>query len=372
MITKISITGIGSFVPIERLTNKGIEQMRPPDIDPKDWTDEDWIWPRTGIAERRIAPDNWGSSDMMVLAGLKAMENAGVEKEDLDCIITSTSFADYGFNIPRTAEVVKDKLDLPQTVLSLEENAECAGFCWALARAEMEMRTRGFKKVLVTSGDKTTCATNYSDRNTCILFGDAAGAVVLEADKNIYPFDGLIASLRGTITREGKTSYIDTMSVPAGGSKRPLDSESLKTELGCMQMPGGRKMLEALGGRIIPEICQKTANEAGISLEKIKYIIPHQANIRISQMIAKRLGLADDVVFTQTQKWFGNTSGSSVPLALDYLYQYGKLTTGDLIMLVGFGAGFTYGTNLIIWTKPKINPVRRRSHGQNSRNFFPD
>lgn len=343
------IIGIGSYVPTTVLTNDIIENMRPSGVLVEDWTDDAWIVPRTGIKERRVAGRGVGSADLMVRAAQAALVDAGLGVEEIDLIITSSSFADMGFNAPRTSELLKQKLRAPQHILSLEENAACAGFCFALERAKLELLAEPeWQTVLVVSGDKVTAATDYEDRNTCILFGDAAGAVVLRKNNIIDSERGLIVSLRET-----DTYFINAIVVPAGGSILPANHETVETGQHFLKMPGGGNMLKEIGGKKMPELCRRIAELGGVKLEEIRHIIPHQANLRILEMAERKLGLHEGVVFKDNVALFGNTSGSSIPLALDTLYRQGKLEPDDLIILIGFGAGFTFGANLIRWTKRK-------------------
>ena len=339
----VTIIGLGSYVPPEVLTNDGIRDMCPADIAKTEWTDDGWIFPRTGIRERRVAPPDWGSSDLMLPAARRALVDANLTIDDIDLVITSTSFPDNGFDCPRTSEEFIRLIGAPQSILSISENAECAGFVWALIRAQEMMTLYGYERVLVVSGDKTTVATNYRDRKTCPLFGDAGGAVVL------VPCDegnGILATIRGT-----DTEYIDAMEIPAGGSKMPASLETVEQGLHYMVMPGGADMLKVIGFRVFPALCRELVAKTGISIEQVRHIIPHQANIRITNAAEGRLGRP---IFKETQLWFGNTSGSTVPLALDTLYLHGELETGDYILIIGFGAGFIWGGLLIRWTKPRF------------------
>lgn len=345
MISKVlpvTIISLGSYVPKEILTNDDIRDRRPPDIPENEWTDDSWIFPRTGIKERRIAPSDWGSSDLMVPAAQRALADANLSINDIDLIVTSTSFPDKGSDCPRTSEIFKGRIGAPQTTLSVSENAECAGFEWALIRAQMEMTCKGFQRVLVVSGDKTTSAVNQRDRKTWPLFGDAAGAVVLAPCEE---GEGIVASLRGT-----DPEFIDAIEIPAGGSKMPATLETVEQGLHFMSMPGGAEMLKVIGGRIFPDICRQLVAKVGINISDVRHIIPHQANIRITKAAERKLGKR---IFKETQLWFGNTSGSSVPLALDTLYLHGELDPNDYVLPVGFGAGFDWGGVLIRWTKPR-------------------
>ncbi len=345
MFNNINIIGVGSFVPDRVLTNYDIENMRPDDIEPENWTNDAWIFPRTGIRERRVAHDSWASSDLMVRAAKKALLDAEMTMNVIDLIVTSTSFPDKGFNNPRTSEIVKDKLGARQKTLSVCEDAACAGFTWALERACMEMLRHDFKHALVVSGDKVTSAVNYQDRSTCILFGDAAGAVILEKNSR---FGGIYRTLRET-----NTKYIEAIEIPAGGSALPYIINSNPADF-YIKMPGGADMLKVIGGEVIPQLYNDLKQYARRG--EVKFIIPHQANARIIKTAKHYLKNFAGEVFDANIECFGNTSGSSVPLALDTIYRQGKLAPGDMIILMGFGAGFIYGANLIEWSLPIYKP----------------
>jgi 3-oxoacyl-[acyl-carrier-protein] synthase-3 len=348
----IHIIGTGSYVPPDILTNTDIELMRPEGVLAENWTNDKWIFSRTGIHERRIAPKEWASSDLMVKAAKQALCSAKMEIDAIDLIVASTSFPDMGFNAPRTTEVLKHKLGARKSTLSVAEDAACAGFPWALERARMEMcMHHEFQRALVVSGDKVSSAVNYADRGTCILFGDASGAVILERNDTA---GGVIHSIRET-----DTNYLEGIKVPAGGSALPMTHELLNAGAQFMTMPGGKDMLRIIGGDVIPRFYDKM--DSLLTIGSIKYIIPHQANVRIIDAAAKRINAPDSIVFKDNIECFGNTSGSSIPLALDTLCRQGKLNSGDIILLIGFGAGFIYGANLIVWTKKHSLDEERNS-----------
>lgn len=332
----IGIIGLGSYVPERRLTNRELEEMVV--------TTDEWIKQRTGIESRPIAKDGVSSTDLMVSAADQALTDAFTmaDDPDLDLILVTTSFPDN--IVPLSSDSFHAKIGAKPRTLAIDVVAECAGFCWALAQAEKEMRSEGFRKVLIVSGDKTTAFTDYQDRKTCILFGDAAGAVVLgECDEDY----GLLAHLRAN-----DSQYLDCIDIPAGGSALPTSEETVRQRLHYMRMPGGNQMLKVIGGQVMPEMCRKICEQVGIELAQVRWIIPHQANFRITDLARKRLGVDPEVVFDDNTRLFGNTSGSSVPLALDCLYRAGKLDRGDYIILVAFGAGFKFGANLIRWNLP--------------------
>ncbi|MEI6039891.1 MAG: beta-ketoacyl-ACP synthase 3 [Candidatus Berkelbacteria bacterium] len=352
------IIGIGSYVPERVLTNSNIEHMRPDGVEPENWTNDDWIFSRTGIKERRIAQLHEGSSDLMVKAARRALLDANLTIDQIDLIVTSTSFPDNGFNVPRTGEIFGSKINAKPETLIIEENAACAGSTWALERARMEMIIHKYTHVLVVSGDKVSASVDYEDRSTCILFGDGAGAVVLER--------GNCAGILKTI-RQNDTQYLDSIEIPGGGSALPMTQKLLEQHAQFMHMPGGKNMIEVMGGKILPQIYEEMSRQ----VFKIKYVIPHQANIRIINLAKKKIErqlaktgkTLGTIFFTDNIEIYGNTSGSSIFLALDTLYHQGLLEPGDLLLLVGFGAGFVYGANLLVWTKEKFKSKEGPSMG---------
>jgi 3-oxoacyl-[acyl-carrier-protein] synthase-3 len=344
--------GVGSYVPEQVLTNQYFVDNCPPLLKcEKGWTDTDGIKKRTGMETRHFAFANQASSDLMVEAAKNALLDAGLTINDMDLIICSTSFQDNGFNVPRTSEIFATKIGAKISTLVLEENAACAGFTWALERARIEMLVHEYEHVLVVSGDKVTAAVNYNDRSSCILFGDGAGAVILK--RSCEP--GIIRTIR-----ENDTTYLNSIVIPAGGSAKPMTHSLLDNNEQFMAMPGGGDMLKIMGGEILPNVYERMLE----TIPNIKYIVPHQANLRIIEVAEAKIkrNLAEkgedfkSIIFKDNIACYGNTSGSSVPLALDTLYRQGNLEEGDYILLVGFGAGFLYGANLLKWTKKKFYP----------------
>ncbi len=349
-LANVSITGIASFLPDEKITNENIVNSRPKDIAPEDWTDNQWIVQRTGIEERRRAPKNWGSVELMVEAAKKLLCETNKTIDKFDLLVVSTSFSQNGSNIPRTAEEFKAQIGAPQSTLSVGEDAECAGFVWAMIRAQMEMTCFGFKRAMVVSGDKTTAFTNSRDRKTCGLFGDGACALMVERCKKGF---GMLASYRAT-----NTEFINAIKVPAGGSAMPLSHFKRLTrknrELFTMQMPGGKEMLHYIGKTGGPEACRKVCEASGICIKKLTKVFPHQANLRMTNQMEGYLDLDDGVMFKETQRIYGNTSGSSGPIGMDFAYRKGLLDYGDYFVVDEFGAGFIIGSFLGRWTMQKF------------------
>jgi 3-oxoacyl-[acyl-carrier-protein] synthase-3 len=357
---EIVITGVGSAIPPEAnvLTNFDMSKI----VD----TSDEWIITRTGVKERLVAPAEWASSNLIVIAILNALQDAGLTTEDIDAIIISTTFPDKGSNVPCTSEIVKHKLKLPQRVLSLEENKACAGFCFALERARLEfLGNPSFRRIVVASGDIITKFTDYTNRGTCVLFGDAGGAVVLERVN--LPGYGLLKSLRGTLTlnEENGDEYLYAISIPAGGSAMPANEDTVKERLHYMVMTegGGKALLKVFGGEIIPKKTEELVDAIGLTLPDTNQILPHQANFRIIDTARRRLeerGLRPNCVFADNIRWYGNNSGSSVPLALDTVYRQNRIKYGDYLVLWGYGAGLVYAANLIRWAKPPFTGIYNR------------
>ncbi len=338
--TSLTITGVGSYLPPRLLTNADLQKLVS--------TTDEWIFDRTGIRERHIADEGVASSDLAIEAARIALKDAGLTADDLDLIIFSSAFSDYGSNEPRTSEALKLKLGA-RNALSLEEPAECAGFDFALARARAEAAFYGFKRILVACGDRVTSFVNKTDRNTVVLFGDGAGAVVLEQCKQ---GQGLLASFRSTYPFKPEWSALPALewiTVPAGGSKMPATPETIKQGLNCMIMHDGKAIMRYVAEEM-PKACLKVCEDAGVDIYDVKAIVPHSANSRIIKLAEKRLKMPPGIVLDNAEK-VGNVSCSSIPIGLDRVYREGRLKPGDLVITVGFGAGVTLGANLMRWTK---------------------
>ncbi len=325
------ITGTGSYLPKGVLTNKDLEKL-------VETTDE-WIRTRTGIVERRVAAEGEASSDLAREASLKALEMAGLSPKDLDLIIVATITPDT--NCPSCANWLEAKLGANDAV-SFDVTAACSGFIFALDVAWRYLQTGPYKKVLVVASECMTKTVNYKDRESCILWGDGAGAVVLEADA-----DGKGAELLSThIFTDGKSG--DNLLLPGFGSKyTPFNEEKLRKGLHFLKMIRASDSVR-VAVRRFAEACYVALEENGVSLNDIKYIIPHQANLRMLQLLAKRLGVSMDKVFVNIEKT-GNMSSATIPVALDRAVREGKIQKGDLILLTAFGGGHTWGSALIKW-----------------------
>ncbi len=323
------ITGVGSYVPDRVLTNADLEQI----VD----TTDDWIVSHTGIRERRIAADDQASSDLGLAAARRALEDAGLGPEDIPLIICATITPDHLF--PVTAAFIQDGLGAPAAAYDLLSG--CTGFVQALWTARQFVATGECEHVLVVSADKLTSITDWSDRSTCVLFGDGAGAAVVSAGEGDPSATGLLAFELQTYGEHGSL-----LRVPAGGSRRPVDQEALDAREHCLRMEGPELFKLAVRG--IPDIAERSLAKAGLTYEDIDWLIMHQANLRIIEAAARRLRVPDDRLVINIDK-YGNTSAASMAIALDEVYRDGRLQPGHNILMVSFGAGFSLGGAVIRW-----------------------
>jgi len=297
-------------------------------------TSDEWIVSRTGIRERRLAEEHHGTSDLAVRAGQRALDCAGLRSEDIDLLVVGTSTPDYLF--PSTACLTQAKLGL--TCPAYDVNAACSGFIYALEAGTTAIESGRHETVLVIGADALTRHVDFTDRATCVLFGDGAGAVVLRASEH----PGVMAIELGADGTGG-----DLLKIPAGGSAAPCTVERIQNREHYLQMNGTEVFKFAV--RVIPKATVKALESTGNTVDDLAWLIPHQANKRILDTIEERLGIADERVYSNVENT-GNTSAGSIPLALDDLYTSGRLQPGDLIALVGFGAGLTWGAATIRWT----------------------
>lgn len=324
----VRITGTGSALPGKILTNAELENS----IE----TSDEWITTRTGINERRIAVKGEFTSTFAAEAGRRALEMAGVQPEEIDLIILGTVTPD--FPLPSTACIVQDLLGATNaTVFDL--SAACSGFVFGLSIAEKYLRTGSARKILVIGSDVLSRIVDWQDRNTCVLFGDGAGAVVLEAS------DGDHSLLSTHTFSNGK--YWNLLYQAGSGSRNPAtDSRTIDERLIYIVMEGNEVFKHAV--RSMEEAAMKALDFNGLTTADISLLIPHQANRRIIDAIVKRLGLGSDRFFTNLHR-YGNTSSASIPIALDEANRQGLLKHDGKILLVAFGGGFTYGSALLNW-----------------------
>jgi 3-oxoacyl-[acyl-carrier-protein] synthase-3 len=323
------ITGIGSYVPPKVLTNEELAKT-------VDTTDE-WIVSRSGISERHIAADGMNTSDLAVRAARKALRSAGKKPEDVDLVIVTTASPDQVW--PSTACLVQAKLGAVNAS-AFDLQAACAGFVYALTVGSQFVETRRAECVLVIGAETISRLVDWTDRGTCVLFGDAAGAVVLERVEFGY---GFMASFTGA---DGTGASL--LEVPAGGSAMPATEATIKAGEHFIKMNGNE--VYKFAARVSIDAAMKALKQAKLRREDIDYFIPHQANERITMAAASKLKLPPEKVVSNINK-YGNTSTASIPLAMDELWRSGRLKYGNIILTVGFGAGLTWGANVIRWTK---------------------
>lgn len=339
------ILGVGMAVPETILTNADLERM-------VNTTDE-WIVTRTGIRERRIAAHDECTSDFAVRAALMALADAGMEADALDVILCATCSGDYLW--PATACLVQGAIGAG-TAQAFDVSAACAGFVYGLQLAGALIETGAAEHVLVIGADTLSRHVDWTDRATCVLFGDGAGAVVMGP---VAPGDGLLGSAMGA---DG--SRVHSLYVPAGGTRTPLTCELIREGGNKLTMHGPEVFKFAV--RIMGEACMAALENAGLTPEDVDLFVPHQANIRIIRAAAQRMGLTEDRVFTNVER-YGNTSAASVPIALYEAVEAGRVDCGDVLVFVGFGAGLTWGANVVRWTRDERDRRQTTSvalHGQ--------
>jgi len=318
---------VGSYVPKNVLTNEDLEKI----VD----TSDEWITKRTGIKTRYIADKDESTSDLGVKAAKIAIQRAGLKADDIDMIICATISPDY-FCMPSTACMIAKKLKI-SNIPSFDINAACSGFIYALAMAKSFIESNMAKNILIIGAEKLSAIVDYSDRTTCVLFGDGAGAAIISATENKKE-----AIIDINISSDGK--YYDYLITPGCGTNKPCSEEALKEHACFMKMKGNETFkiaVKTLTNDVI-EILEKN----GIKSDKIDHFIPHQANYRILNAVAQALKLKESQVVMTVSK-YGNTSSASIPMAMNDIYEEGKLKTGDLMLLDAFGGGFTWGSAIV-------------------------
>lgn len=324
----VRITGTGSALPGKILTNAELETL----VD----TSDEWITTRTGIKERRIACEGEYTSTFAAEAGRRALEMAGVHPEEIDLIILSTVTPDFPF--PSTACIVQDLLGA-KNATAFDLSAACSGFIFGMSVAEKYIRSSAAQKILVIGSETLSRIVDWKDRNTCVLFGDGAGAVVLEAADGGH-------SLLSTHTFSNG-SYWNLLYQPGSGSRNPAtDRRTIDEGRIYVTMEGNEVFKHAV--RAMEEASLKALEANSLSSSDISLLIPHQANRRIIDATAKRLGVGTDRLFTNLHR-YGNTSSASIPIALDEVNRQGVLKPDDKLLLVAFGGGFAYGSALVNW-----------------------
>jgi 3-oxoacyl-[acyl-carrier-protein] synthase-3 len=322
-----SISGVGSYVPAKVLTNADLEKM----VD----TSDEWITTRTGIKERRLAAKNEFTSDLAAQAALRAMQRAGVTAEQIDLIIVATITPDMPF--PSTACLVQRKIGAHRSA-AFDLEAACSGFIYGLEIAQQFIMSRTYDTVLVIGAEKLSSIVDWKDRNTCVLFGDGAGAAVLQNRPNAH---GLLTAVMGADGRKANLLFMG-----GGGSRCPATAESVASGMHYLRMEGRETFKCAV--HAMQTAAEEALRRCEIDISRIKCIIPHQANRRIIDAVLERLGASPDQVFINLHK-YGNTSAASVAIALDEAVTAGRVLRGDLILMIVFGAGLTWGAAVIEW-----------------------
>jgi 3-oxoacyl-[acyl-carrier-protein] synthase-3 len=323
-----AIAGTGRAVPEKVLTNADLEKLVE--------TSDEWIIARTGIRERHMAAEGETLSDLCVAAGTQALAAAGVAAKDLDAVLIATVTPDQP--IPAVACLVQQKLGAKKAA-AWDQNAGCSGWLYGLHIADGLVQAGKAKNILLIGGELLTRYTDYTDRGTCVLFGDGAGATLLRATKSDR---GVLAS---TIRSDGEGSSFIQM--PGGGSSYPpTRPETLEQRLPFIKMMGGETFKIAV--RSMVDVCRDVLNESGFEPGEVSWLVPHQANDRIIQAVGERLGIPRERCIVNIER-YGNTSSASIPIALDEAARDGRVKRGDLILFTAFGAGLTWGAALVRW-----------------------
>ncbi len=328
-MASVIIAGVGSYAPPRIVTNEELSKT----VD----TSDEWIRTRSGIRERRIAAPDESTSDMAVHAAKAALADAKVTAADIDLLIVATASPDAP--LPSTACYVQHKLGIPAHATCFDIGAACSGFLYAIEIAFGQLLTNRYKRALIIGAEKLSAVTDWTDRSTCVLFGDAAGAAVLH--KVDQPGIGILGSDLGA---DGE--FADNLYISAGGSVRPADAQSVAERAHCIRMNGREVFKSAV--RVMETVAREMMEQHHLTPDQINLVIPHQANIRIIESLAASLKVPMERVYVNLDR-YGNTSSASIPLALDEARRSGRIKPGDLTLLVAFGAGLTYGSTLIRW-----------------------
>ena len=322
----VKIFGTGSFIPEKVLTNVDLQNM----VD----TSDEWIRIRTGIVERHIAPPEMSTSDMASSAARKALEMAGLEGSDISAVIVATTTADHVF--PNTAALVQKNIGAVNA-FGFDLSAACSGMIYALELAYSLLLQKKYRYVLLCGAEKLSSITDWSDRNTCVLFGDGAGAVILGRCE-----DDESGQLASDLHVNGE--YSDILKLPAGGSRMPASHETVGAGLHYIHMQG--KETFKLAVNAMTSACKNVLAQAGVDISQVKVVIPHQANKRIIEAVGQRIDVKEEQLYVNVHK-YGNTSAASVSICLDEAFRQGRFGKGDIVLLVAFGAGLTWGAQLL-------------------------
>lgn len=323
---KVGIIGVGEYLPEKILTNADLEKM----VD----TSDEWITTRTGIKERHLAAAGQSASDLAVKAAEQALKNARLKPEDLELIVVATITGDMPF--PSVAAILQNKLAAPKAAC-FDISAACAGFVYGISVAQQFIAASTYKNALVVGVEVLSSVTDWQDRNTCVLFGDGAGAVVLSEVKK----GGIISTYLGC---DG--SRVGILNMPAGGSRLPASTETVRNRQHYLKMQGNE--LFKIAVNTMTKAAEIVLQQAGMTFADVDLIIPHQANARIIFAVAKKLGIPEERVYLNIERC-GNMSSASTVTALCEAVQEGKVKKGDIILLDAFGAGLVWGACIIEW-----------------------
>ena len=323
----IVVTGTGSYVPEKCLTNDDMAKI----VD----TSDEWIYGRSGIKRRHIAAEGEATSDMALKASKRALESAGLRADEIDLVVLTTVNPDMMF--PSTACILQAKLGIRNNIPCFDLEAACSGFVYGMEVATRMMQSGVYKNALVVSSEKMSTLLDWSDRSTCVLFGDGAGAAVLSASDKVGV--GVIGNVLGA---DGSDTAM--LRMPAGGSLMPTSEQTVKEGLHYLQMDGREVFKHAV--KIMQEKALEVLDICNIKAEDVALLIPHQANTRIIESVAKRLKIPSEKVYVTIEN-YGNTSSASIPIALDEAMRSGRIRAGDYVLLVAFGAGLTWGATLL-------------------------
>ncbi len=325
MVNKARILSLGSYLPETVLSNADLEKM-------VETTDE-WIMTRTGIRERRIASSDESSSDMGTKAAEAALAKAGLTANDIDFIITATMTPDY--LMPATAALIQSKLDRAD-IPSMDIQAACSGFLYGLSIAQAYIAAGMYRRILLVATEKMSSFVDYTDRKTCVLFGDGASAAVIADSGAGLRIENSILGADGTLS--------ELIIVPAGGSKKPSSQATLAAGDHYLKVSGQEVFKHAV--RRMAAAADECLTQAGLKKEEIHWLVPHQANGRIIDAIAKQMAIPEERVYKTLEK-YGNTSASGIGIALDELWQQENIQLNDKLLLVAFGGGLTWGASLL-------------------------
>jgi len=324
---QVKVTGMGTYLPEKVLSNADLEKM----VD----TSDEWITTRTGIKERRLAANGQSASDLGAEAAKEAIANAGFKPEDIELIIVTTVTGDAAF--PSTACCLQAKIGA-KNAACFDVNAACSGFVYGLVTAEQFIKTGMYSNVLVIGAEVLSSVVDWEDRNTCVLFGDGAGACILEASDDS---SGIISSYLGS---DG--NHAELLCLPAGGSHMPATKQTVEERMHYLKMSGGEVFKLAV--RTMANAANKALERAGVDCKDVACLIPHQANMRIIEAMAKRIGLPLERLYLNIEK-YGNMSSASTAVGFCEAVKEGRVKKGDIVVLVAFGAGLTWGACVLKW-----------------------